>query len=188
MNLSATRYVAPVLVSASLFLAECGALSGDGAEVNQTRITTAFSPLESAAERVAGDQFDVVNLTGPGTEPHDLELSVKQTGQVSDARLVSFQKGFQPAVDKAVEQNASGDTLDASEVVELRGYSEDEEPAHADESHDDEGHDDEGAAHADERSEEHTSELQSLMRTSYAVICLKKTTSKETRDTTRNKD
>src|SRR3546814_20314611 len=94
MNLSATRYVAPVLVSASLFLAGCGALSGDGAEVNQTRITTAFYPLEYAAERVAGDHFDVDNLTGPGTEHHDLELSVKQTGQVSDARLVIFPKGL----------------------------------------------------------------------------------------------
>src|SRR3546814_3760223 len=31
------------------------------------------------------------------------------------------------------------------------------------------------AEHADRRSEEHTSELQSLMRTSYAVFCLKKT-------------
>src|SRR3546814_8076955 len=30
------------------------------------------------------------------------------------------------------------------------------------------------AADADARSEEHTSELQSLMRTSYAVFCLKK--------------
>src|SRR3546814_2512097 len=29
--------------------------------------------------------------------------------------------------------------------------------------------------HVDGRSEEHTSELQSLMRTSYAVFCLKKT-------------
>src|SRR3546814_7035887 len=29
-------------------------------------------------------------------------------------------------------------------------------------------------AHHDERSEEHTSELQSLMRISYAVFCLKK--------------
>src|SRR3546814_9763870 len=28
--------------------------------------------------------------------------------------------------------------------------------------------------HSDERSEEHTSELQPLMRTSYAVFCLKK--------------
>src|SRR3546814_2176286 len=33
-----------------------------------------------------------------------------------------------------------------------------------------------GGHHAIERSEEHTSELQSLMRTSYAVFCLKKTT------------
>src|SRR3546814_5789491 len=32
----------------------------------------------------------------------------------------------------------------------------------------------EGAVQLDDRSEEHTSELQSLMRTSYAVFCLKK--------------
>src|SRR3546814_3952245 len=31
-----------------------------------------------------------------------------------------------------------------------------------------------GAAHEPDRSEEHTSELQSLMRISYAVFCLKK--------------
>src|SRR3546814_3162002 len=31
-----------------------------------------------------------------------------------------------------------------------------------------------GQEHADRRSEEHTSELQSLMRISYAVFCLKK--------------
>src|SRR3546814_8240569 len=33
-------------------------------------------------------------------------------------------------------------------------------------------------AHDEQRSEEHTSELQSLMRTSYAVFCLKKKTQK----------
>src|SRR3546814_8403407 len=31
-----------------------------------------------------------------------------------------------------------------------------------------------GQRHAEERSEEHTSELQSLMRSSYAVLCLQK--------------
>src|SRR3546814_1896557 len=35
------------------------------------------------------------------------------------------------------------------------------------------------AHHADLRSEEHTSELQSLMRISYAVFCLKKKTRKK---------
>src|SRR3546814_4007469 len=39
---------------------------------------------------------------------------------------------------------------------------------------DDDGLDAEVAAGAQDRSEEHTSELQSLMRTSYAVFCLKK--------------
>src|SRR3546814_3246972 len=35
-----------------------------------------------------------------------------------------------------------------------------------------------------DRSEEHTSELQSLMRISYAVFCLKKKTKKDTTNTT----
>src|SRR3546814_7076046 len=35
-----------------------------------------------------------------------------------------------------------------------------------------------GGADHDDRSEEHTSELQSLMRISYAVFCLKKTNKK----------
>src|SRR3546814_4771909 len=39
-------------------------------------------------------------------------------------------------------------------------------------------------AHAGIRSEEHTSELQSLMRISYAVFCLKKKTTTNTEETT----
>src|SRR3546814_8032841 len=52
--------------------------------------------------------------------------------------------------------------------------------AHADQAGADRGHDrdtagrDIGIDRVDERSEEHTSELQSLMRISYAVFCLKK--------------
>src|SRR3546814_4883036 len=38
---------------------------------------------------------------------------------------------------------------------------------------------DEGASAVDFRSEEHTSELQSLMRNSYAVFCLKKKNTRE---------
>src|SRR3546814_4195321 len=40
---------------------------------------------------------------------------------------------------------------------------------------------------ANERSEEHTSELQSLMRISYAVFCLKKKNTKRKRITIHNK-
>src|SRR3546814_9533267 len=49
---------------------------------------------------------------------------------------------------------------------------------------------DAGCGGAAERSEEHTSELQSLMRISYAVFCLKKktTNTEEHRDVSRTKD
>src|SRR3546814_7044646 len=40
------------------------------------------------------------------------------------------------------------------------------------------------AMHAHTRSEEHTSELQSLMRISYSVLCLKKKTEQTVDDTT----
>src|SRR3546814_3338639 len=42
------------------------------------------------------------------------------------------------------------------------------------------------AATGNDRSEEHTSELQSLMRNSYAVFCLKKKRQKKTRNETKN--
>src|SRR3546814_6284376 len=41
------------------------------------------------------------------------------------------------------------------------------------------------ARHSDTRSEEHTSELQSLMRISYAVFCLKKKRAPQTNTTQR---
>jgi zinc transport system substrate-binding protein len=61
----------------------------------------------------------VKNLTTVGGEPHDLELSVRQTATLSEAGLLVFLRGFQPAVDDAVEQNANGVVLDVAEVVRL---------------------------------------------------------------------
>src|SRR3546814_2067968 len=45
-----------------------------------------------------------------------------------------------------------------------------------------------GRGEAAERSEEHTSELQSLMRISYAVFCLKKPNNNTTEDHNTNKN
>ncbi|MDN5893366.1 MAG: metal ABC transporter substrate-binding protein, partial [Nocardioides sp.] len=126
--------VAGVMVAGVLTLAGCSALGGEGSTSGR-QVSAAFYPLQFAAERVAGDQFDVINLTSPGTEPHDLELSGKQTAQVAASRLVVFENGFQPAVDKAVEQSAEGDTLDAADVIELQPF---EDHGTEDESH--EGH------------------------------------------------
>ena len=69
----------------------------------------AFYPLE----------WKVTNLTQPGTEPHDLSLSIPQTAELADAELVVLQGGFQPAVDKAVEIDSSAAVVDVADVVDL---------------------------------------------------------------------
>ena len=53
----------------------------------------------------SGDRADVTNLTQPGKEPHDLELDVRQTAAVADADVLLYERGFQAAVDDAVDQS-----------------------------------------------------------------------------------
>ncbi len=125
------------LLSGSL-LAGCSALSDDSAPAKDKQITTAFYPLAYATERIAGDHFTVINLTQPGKESHDLELSVKATADLADSALVVYEAGFQPAVDSAVEQNAKGIVIDAAEIVDLL-EAEGDEHDHGDHDHD--GHD-----------------------------------------------
>jgi zinc transport system substrate-binding protein len=108
--------------------------SGDGLEV-----VAAFYPLQFVAQRVAGDHADVGSLTKPGSEPHDLELSLAQTAQVSTADLVVYEQGLQAAVDAAVEQADGVTTIEAGSVAGL-------EPS----SHD--GHDDADHDHGGEES------------------------------------
>jgi len=75
-------------------------------------IVTAFYPLAYAASQVAGPHVRVVNLTPPGAEPHDLELSPRDVRRVYDAALAVYAgDGFQPAVERAVESR-SGPSLD----------------------------------------------------------------------------
>ncbi|UUZ58545.1 metal ABC transporter substrate-binding protein [Nocardioides sp. B-3] len=104
----------------------------------------AFYPLARVTEQVAGDGWQVTNLTQPGGEPHDLELGISQTVELDEADIVVFEHGFQPAVDEAVENVGSATLLDAAEAIELNP---------AEEGHEDEGHEEEG--HEGETAEEH---------------------------------
>jgi zinc transport system substrate-binding protein len=80
----------------------------------RTTVVASFYPLAYAAERVGGPLVSVSNLTAPGVEPHDIELTPRQIGDISGADLVVYLGGgFQPAVQDAVA-NASGTTLDVS--------------------------------------------------------------------------
>ena len=131
------------LASTSAALAGCSAFSGDegSADDDGVRVATGFYPLQFVAERVGGDLVSVDNLTVPGQEPHDLELTIKETATLAQADLVVFEQGFQPAVDDAVETSAVGAVVDAAEVVELRPAEEDpqQHEEHAEEEEHDHG-------------------------------------------------
>jgi zinc transport system substrate-binding protein len=89
-------------------------------ETGQFRIVTAFYPLQFVAQRIADDHARVANLTQPGAEPHDLELTPRQVASLTTASLVIYEKGFQPAVDEAVVQSENPQVLETTTVVPLR--------------------------------------------------------------------
>ncbi len=113
-----------------LSLTACGSGAQDAASADaaapgagQLQVATAFYPLEFLAQRVGGEAAAVENLTAPGTEPHDLELTPRQVAGLAEADLVLYLAGFQPAVDEAVEQQAKDAALDAGAVTPLQsGY------------------------------------------------------------------
>ena len=99
-------------------------------------MASGFYPYAFLAERVGGDDVEVTNLTKPGGEPHDLELTPQQVGALSETDLVVYSPGFQPAVDEAVEQQAADRAFDVLSAVELREGEHAEGEEHAeDEEH-----------------------------------------------------
>jgi zinc transport system substrate-binding protein len=98
----------------------CGSADGPGAgEDTRMPVTAAFYPLEFAAERVGGDHVQVTNLTKPGTEPHDLELTPKAVAELAGSQAVVYLAGFQPAVDEVVRSQADDAAVDVTEAADL---------------------------------------------------------------------
>jgi zinc transport system substrate-binding protein len=109
-----TRIVLVIITGA--LLAGCGAAGGNG----KRSVVAAFYPLAYAAERIGGPSFQVENLTPPGAEPHDLELTPKTVARIEQADVVLYlSRGFQPAVSKAVAQGR-GTPVDVLAGLPLR--------------------------------------------------------------------
>ena len=125
-TLSMRSRIPPLALAVLLVACACGARAGTG---GRPRLTAAFYPLAWLATQVAGPGFYVQNLTRPGAEPHDLELTPRQVIDVGESKLTFYIKGVQPAVDKAVRQHAAKHALDAESVVTTL-------PAPADEAND----------------------------------------------------
>ncbi|MFI7240780.1 metal ABC transporter substrate-binding protein [Streptomyces qinglanensis] len=125
---------------ASLPLAACGSDSDDNGKV---QVAASFYPMAYLAQQIGGDHVEVSNLTKPGTEPHDLELSPKQTGQLSEMDLIVYLKGLQPAVDEAIEQSGVKNVAEAASFTTLEDHGTDVhgEEGHQHGEHGEEGHD-----------------------------------------------
>jgi zinc transport system substrate-binding protein len=111
-----------VLIAAAAVLAGCGGGNDRdaGAEPSERRdVVAGFYPLAWAAERIGGDSVEVTNLTPPGAEPHDVELSARDVEDVRSADLVLLLgAGFQPALEDAAE-DADGRVVDVLDGLEL---------------------------------------------------------------------
>ena len=78
----------------------CG--GSDGHSSTRETVVASFYPLAFAAEQVGGEAVSVENLTPPGAEPHDLEVSPSDVSKIKSADLVLLLgHGFQPQLEDA---------------------------------------------------------------------------------------
>jgi zinc transport system substrate-binding protein len=107
----------PILIAALLFsgpAVSCSRSGNVGAGGTDLSVVASFYPLAEAAQKVGGSFVTVINLTAPGVEPHDLELTPDQLEAISTARVVLYLGGgFQPAVEDAIG-DAQGRVVDVS--------------------------------------------------------------------------
>ena len=76
----------------------CGSSEADDGRID---VVAAFYPLAFAAERIGGDRVSVTNLTPPGAEPHDVELTPQDVAHIQRGRRRALlSRGFQPAVER----------------------------------------------------------------------------------------
>jgi zinc transport system substrate-binding protein len=113
MRLVLIALVAGVLGASS----GCGGSSAAGDASGKQLVVTSFYPLAYAAEQIGGSRVVVRNLTPPGSEPHDLELSPSDVAEINEADLVLLiGRGFQPQLEEA-----AGKGEDALRVLDAPG-------------------------------------------------------------------
>ena len=125
-----------VFAALSLVLSACSSATQEASPSQSATATgevvivhAAFYPLEFLAKTIGGDQIQVISLTVPGAEPHDMELTPVQVAELEKTSLALFIDGFMPAVDQAIEASVPDRALDLGTTVTLL-----EGEAHSDEA------------------------------------------------------
>lgn len=122
------RRLIPAVATAAvtaLGLATLSACSTDSAAAGDTGkfdVVASFYPMAFLAERIGGSHVHVTSLTQPGQEPHDLEISAKQTAQLQESDAVLYLKNLQPSVDDAVAQSEVRTKIDAASLTSLEKH------------------------------------------------------------------
>ncbi|MEU9235350.1 metal ABC transporter substrate-binding protein [Streptomyces subrutilus] len=139
----ATALAGAVALGATALTACSGAGAAEsGGKDGKLGVTASFYPMQFLAEQIGKDHVKVDTLTKPGVEPHDLEITPKQTGQLADADVILYLKTLQPAVDKAVAQSGVKNVVDAATLTKLEAH------AASGHGHEGEGEGEEGHDHA----------------------------------------
>jgi zinc transport system substrate-binding protein len=102
-----------VVIGLLMLLSAC---SGAGAD-RRTLVASVY-PLAWAAKQIVGPEWDVIDLTPPGAEAHDIELTLEQRSQIEEADVVLYlgDVGFQPQVEAALEDTAAA-VVDTSSIA-----------------------------------------------------------------------
>ncbi|MFJ9105745.1 metal ABC transporter substrate-binding protein [Streptomyces sp. NPDC102405] len=118
------RHLIPaVAVAAALSaLSACSTDSAAAGGTGKFDVVASFYPMAFLAEQIGGDHVSVTSLTEPGQEPHDLEISAKQTAQLQESDAVLYLKNLQPSVDDAVSQSEIKTKIDAASLTELEKH------------------------------------------------------------------
>ncbi|MET7494620.1 metal ABC transporter substrate-binding protein [Streptomyces sp900116325] len=126
MNVRRLIPTAAVAAAVALGLTALSACStSDAAESkngDKLDVVASFYPMQFLAEEIGGTHVSVTTLTKPGVEPHDLELSPRQIGGLSDADYILYLKGIQPAVDDAIAQSGVRNSVDAAKLTTLEDH------------------------------------------------------------------
>jgi zinc transport system substrate-binding protein len=93
-------------------VASCSGPAGEPGRAGALSVVTSFYPLRFATERIGGRCVHITDLTPPGVEPHDLELTPDGVEAIATADVVFYVGGgFQPGVEDAIDE-AQGVTVD----------------------------------------------------------------------------
>ncbi|WP_124265789.1 metal ABC transporter substrate-binding protein [Streptomyces sp. ADI98-10] len=150
-----TTAVAGAVVLGLTALSACSTSdAADGSDGGKLKVTASFYPMQFLAEKIGGEHVAVTSLTKPGVEPHDLELTPRQIGSISESDYVLYLKGIQPVVDDAILQSGVKNTVDAATLTTLEDHGSEVSGHDGHEGEEEHGHEEE--AHQEEAHEEHS--------------------------------